>query len=84
MAGLGLGVVLTLAIDFFDGSFRDPEMLEAALGLPLIATIPRIETAVERRQRKWRKFLTLIFFFLGLLAVAALFGFIWSKGYIVI
>lgn len=84
VAGLGLGVGLTLMMDFFDGSFRDPEMLEAAVGLPLIATIPRIETAAERRQRKRRKFFDLIFFSLGLLVVVGLFGFVWLKGYIVV
>lgn len=84
MAGLGLGLGLTLMIDFFDGSFRDPELLETSLGLPLIATIPRIETAPERRQRKRRGFLNLVFFSLGLTAVLAIFAVIWWKGYIVV
>lgn len=84
MAGLGLGVALTLTLDYFDGSFRDPEVLQAALGLPLIATIPCIETVAERRQRKWRKFVTFGSFSFGLLLVVALFGFVWSRGYIVI
>jgi uncharacterized protein involved in exopolysaccharide biosynthesis len=84
MAGLGLGVGLTLTLDYFDGTFRDPEALEETLGLPLIASIPRIETVTERQQRKRRKLVSFIAFVLAALAVAGVFAFVWSKGYIVI
>lgn len=84
MVGLGLGVGLTLVLDFFDGSFRDPEALEAVLGIPLIATIPRIETLAEQRKRKWRRFIAFSFLFAGILLVLALFGVVWFKGYIAI
>lgn len=84
LAGMGLGMGSTLLLDYLDGSFRDPEMLEATLGLPLIASIPRIETVAERRQRKWQNVRHLGLFSVGLLSVVVLFGVVWSKGYIVI
>lgn len=84
MVGLGIGLGFTLVLDFFDGSFRDPDALEAALAVPLIATIPHIETVAEKRKRNWRNFLTLCLMISGLLLVLALFGFVWFKGYIVI
>lgn len=84
MVGLGVGMGLTLVLDFFDGSFRDPEALEAVLGIPLIATIPRIETLVEQRKRRWRRFLAIIILVAGIFLVLAIFGVVWLKGYIVI
>lgn len=84
LASLGLGLGLTLTLDYFDGSFRDPDSLEATLGIPLIATIPRIETVAERRQRKVRKFLRLSSFSVCVVVVVALFGLVWTKGLIVI
>ena len=84
LAGLGLGMGLIFMLDYFDGSFRDPEVLESTLGVPLIATIPRIETVAERRQRKMRKFFRLSSFSVCVVMVVALFGFVWSRGLIVI
>jgi uncharacterized protein involved in exopolysaccharide biosynthesis len=84
MVGLGIGFGFTLVLDFFDGSFRDPDALEAALAIPLIATIPHIETDAEKRKRNWRNFFTISLMISGILLVLALFGFVWFKGYIVI
>lgn len=84
MVGLGIGFGFTLVLDFFDGSFRDPDALEAALAIPLIATIPHIETVAEKRKRNWRSFFSISLMISGILLVLALFGFVWFKGYIVI
>ena len=41
-AGLGLGAGLVVLLDYFDSSLKKPEFLEADLGVPVLATIPRI------------------------------------------
>lgn len=82
--GLGVGAGLTLMLDFFDGTLKDPEVLEAALGVPLIATIPNIETVTEQRKKKWRHYLTIFLVVFGYLLVITSFVVVWSKGYIIV
>jgi polysaccharide chain length determinant protein (PEP-CTERM system associated) len=82
--GLGLGVVVTFVLDFFDGSFRDPETLESLLGVPLLITIPHIETKGEL-QKKARLFvLKASMLLLGSGLVLALFVVVWTRGYIIL
>jgi polysaccharide chain length determinant protein (PEP-CTERM system associated) len=52
-AGLAAGCGLALGLEYLDKSFRDHEEIGEFLHLPLLAVIPRIETAAEgiRRQR---------------------------------
>jgi polysaccharide chain length determinant protein (PEP-CTERM system associated) len=41
-AGLGCSAGLVMLLDFFDSSLRKPEYFEADLGIPVLATVPRI------------------------------------------
>jgi polysaccharide biosynthesis transport protein len=41
VAGLGLGIALAFAIEFFDKTLRTPDDVEQHLGLPVIAIIPK-------------------------------------------
>ena len=82
--GLGLGFGLTLLLDFFDTSFRDGDSLVAYLGLPLISTIPYIDTKKEIKKRKWFAFLSFGFLSCCFLLILALFFYVWRKGLIVI
>ena len=51
-AGLGFGAGLVMLLDFFDSSLRKPEYFEADLGVPVLATVPRIfQPKDTRRQR---------------------------------
>lgn len=84
MIGLGVGAGITLMLDFFDGTVRDPEVLEAVFGVPLIATVPNIETATEQRKHKRRYYCYLVMVVLGYLLVFAAFVVAWNKGYIII
>ncbi len=82
--GIGLGLGLAFTLDFFDGTLRDPEVVESALGVTLLTTIPYLEIAAETKRRKRKA--VLIFLLLLLLAagVVALFAAVWLKGYVVI
>ena len=82
--GLGFGVGLILVLDFFDGTLRDPETVGEVLGVPLIATIQKIETITEQKRQKWRRYFLTIFLVVGSLSVIGLFVVVWNKGYIVI
>ena len=84
LIGLGLGAGLTLALDFFDTSFRNGDSLEPFLGVPLISSVPFIDIPIEQK-RKSRKFvLGIILLVCGFLAVLALFFIVWRRGLIVI
>ena len=40
VAGLGLGLVVAFAIDYFDTSVKTPGDVERFLGLPVIGVVP--------------------------------------------
>jgi polysaccharide biosynthesis transport protein len=48
MFGLGVGVAGAMAADFLNSGFTGPKQIEAALGRPVLAAIPRLAPA-ERR-----------------------------------
>lgn len=84
LGGLVVGVGLTLVTDFFDGSYRDPDMIESRMGLPLLATIPLLETALERRKERRKTLLIGALFVVLFLLVAASFVVVWRKDLIVL
>lgn len=49
--GTGLGVAIVLLLEVFDQSFKSEEQLAAAIDFPILAVIPDLEKAVERRSR---------------------------------
>ncbi len=71
-------------LDFFDSSFRDPETLEPVLGVPLLITIPYIETKVEQKRNSWRMVLSMGALLLGVGLVVTLFAVAWQRGYIIL
>ncbi len=46
-AGLGIGAGLIFLLEYLDTSFRKPEEVEAALGIPVLCTIPRLYQSKE-------------------------------------
>ena len=50
--GGGLGVGITLGLDFLDTSFKDIDSVESVLGVSVISSVPYLET--EKEQRKER------------------------------
>ncbi len=84
LGGFGLGVLISLILDFFDSSFRDPETLQPQLGLPLLITIPNIETKAEQRRNTWQTVLTVGVFGVCFGFVIMLFSIAWQRGYIIL
>ena len=83
-AGLALSFGATLLLDFLDSSFRDEEEMENFLGVPLITTVPYIETNMEKRKNRWILIMSCFFLVCCFLGIAALFFYFWKKGYIVL
>lgn len=84
LSGLIAGLGLTLGLDFFDSSLRDPEVVEASLGVPLLSTVPYVATNVETIKSKRVGFVKLGLFLLSLFLIGGLFVYVWIEGYIVI
>lgn len=51
-AGLGLGGGLIFLLEFLDSSFKEPEDIEAFIGLPVLATIPTVINETELRRNR--------------------------------
>ena len=51
LSGLALGLVVAGGLEYRDGSFRTDADVTAALSLPVLALIPAMVTAFDRRQR---------------------------------
>ena len=57
-AGLGCGAGLVMLLDFFDSSLRKPEYFETDLGIPVLATVPRIFQRKDLRLARLNRLLT--------------------------
>ncbi len=84
LSGLGLGLALTLLLDFFDASFRDPETLEPLLGVSLLITIPYIETDIEQKNITMHRVLIGSVFLVASGLVGTLFALAWTRGLIIL
>lgn len=49
-ASIGIGAALVFVLEYLDTSFKKTDEVDAHLGLPVLATIPRM---LERRDRAW-------------------------------
>ncbi|MBB5346946.1 hypothetical protein JWG42_12825 [Desulfoprunum benzoelyticum] len=81
---LGLGFGVPFVWDFLDPSFRDQNDIETYLGVPVLCTIPLIET---EREKTWgrRKFqIGLLAAVAACAAIAVLFAYCWRRGLIVV
>jgi polysaccharide chain length determinant protein (PEP-CTERM system associated) len=59
-AALGTGGGLIFLLDFFDTSLRKPENFEPALGIPVLATVPRIFQPKDVRRRRFNHVMTIV------------------------
>ena len=64
-AGLGAGAGLVMLLDFFDSSLRKPEHFEADLGVPVLATVPKIYQVRDVRRKTLNRVLTVISLFVA-------------------
>jgi polysaccharide chain length determinant protein (PEP-CTERM system associated) len=53
--GLASGIGLAFLLEYRDASFRTEEDIVACLGLPVLAVVPKVSTAAERRTRARRR-----------------------------
>lgn len=54
LLGLGLGVALIAMLEIRDTTFHRDDDVVGALGLPVLAVVPQMMTALERRRRRRR------------------------------
>ncbi len=84
VAGLGLGGGVALCLEFLDTSFRNPEDLEQAFGIDVIACIPQYALPHEKRRKKLKYWFEGAFFSLWVLGLLAAIIIFWSMGKIII
>lgn len=78
LAGLGLGIGCVALLEFRDQSFRSDRDVVQALGLPVLAMIPRMPTAAERQALRRRMMLGASAAVVTL-AVVAIIGLAWLR-----
>ncbi|MCF6186582.1 MAG: Wzz/FepE/Etk N-terminal domain-containing protein [Desulfobulbaceae bacterium] len=82
--GGGLGVGLTLGLDFLDTSFKDVHDIESVLGVEVVSSIPYIETSSEIRKQRIYLIFSVSFFFLYTVALGAALIYFYLQGRIVL
>ena len=70
-AAIGLGLVVILATERLDSSVHTAEELQGITQLPLLATVSRIPTKLDRRQRRRRRAATLVAAAVAMALIAA-------------
>jgi uncharacterized protein involved in exopolysaccharide biosynthesis len=55
VAGIGLGFVLALGVEFSQPGFRSPGEAVRALSVPVLGVVDAISTGPERRRRNWNR-----------------------------
>jgi polysaccharide chain length determinant protein (PEP-CTERM system associated) len=58
LVGLHVGVVLIFLLDYFDTSLKDPDEFETDLGVPVLATVPKVYQKKDFRLRQLNRLLT--------------------------
>ncbi len=84
VAGAGLGGGIALCFEFLDTSFRNPEAVENAFGIEVIACVPQYQLPLEKKKRKVRYWVEAVFFSLWASGLLAVIVFFWSKGRIIV
>jgi len=82
--GLGLGGSLAFILETLDTSFKDPAELEAALGLSVTCSLPKLLTTKEERRARWASALWGVFFSAAFLSLAGAIAYLWKKGYVIV
>jgi polysaccharide chain length determinant protein (PEP-CTERM system associated) len=59
-AGLGFGAGLIFLLDFFNNTLKDPEKFEDDLGVPVLATIPKVYQKKDLRLKRLNEVLTAV------------------------
>ncbi len=83
-AGGGLGVGLTLLLDFVDTSFKDVGDIESQLGIKVICAVPYIELPEEARRKRFRALLSAGLFSLYTFLLAAIMVYLYVHGKIIV
>jgi len=83
-AGAGLGIGITLLLDFIDTSFKDVNELESQLGLTVISAVPYIETEEEARKKRLKMLASMAFFALYAMLLLAAMVVLYLKGRIIL
>jgi polysaccharide chain length determinant protein (PEP-CTERM system associated) len=71
MAALALGIVVIIAAERFDSSIHTAEELQSITQLPLLATVSRISTKLDRRRRRRRRTAALVVAAVAMAVIAA-------------
>ena len=82
--GGGLGVGLTLGLDFLDTSFKDVHDIESVLGVGVVSSIPYVETSSEMRKQRIYLLFFVSFFFLYTVALGGALIYFYLQGRIVL
>lgn len=82
--GGGLGVGLTLALDFLDTSFKDIDSIESVLGVGVICSVPYLETGSEHRKKRLYFIVFGGILFVYALALAAALFYLYQQGRIIL
>ena len=83
-AGGGLGVGLTLLLDFVDTSFKDVGEIESQLGVRVICAVPYIELPEEARKKRFRAVLSAGLFFLYTFLLVGIMVYLYVHGKIIL
>ena len=71
LAGLALGLGLVALLEYRDTSFKTDDDIVTTLALPVLAVIPAMTNAVERRAYRRRRMLLAASASIGCMALAA-------------
>lgn len=80
MLAAGAGVGLAFVLEFLSKVFFDPKEVSKALGLPVVACLPLLLTAAEKRRKELTTWLLGATACLGYGVVASLLLVLWRKG----
>ncbi|MCU0600193.1 MAG: hypothetical protein MUE70_13175 [Desulfobacterales bacterium] len=82
--GISAGAGLILALDFMDTSFKSSSEIENYLKMPVVCSLPLIETESERKGNKTKNFLWYCFFGVWAMSLVAVMIYLKINGLIIL